>query len=62
LGVVELPGEIVSSLFGRSSEAARTAGCGGAAPTSAPERGAQKEQPGIFERGGNVIKKLNPFQ
>jgi uncharacterized protein involved in outer membrane biogenesis len=60
LGVVELPGEIVSSLFGRSSQATRTAGCGGDASTG-PARGAQKEQPGILERGGSVLKKLNPF-
>ncbi|HEY7607783.1 MAG TPA: AsmA family protein [Alphaproteobacteria bacterium] len=62
LGVVELPAEIVSSLFGRASQATRTAGCGGAAPTSPTASSGQKEQPGLLERGGNVIKKLNPFQ
>lgn len=60
LGVVELPGEIVTSIFGRSSQSQRAAGCGGDAPTSPAKPGAQKE--GILDRGGDVLKKLNPFQ
>lgn len=62
IGVVELPGEIVSSIFGRSSQAQRGAGCGGD-PASAPaNRGAQKDSPGILDRGGDALKKLNPFR
>jgi len=61
LGVVELPGEIVTSIFGRSSQATRAAGCGGDAPTTPAKPGTQKEQ-GILDRGGDVLKKLNPFQ
>lgn len=59
LGVVELPGEIVSSIFGRPSQATRSAGCGGA--PAAANRGAQRDSPGILDRGGEVLKKLNPF-
>ena len=61
LGVVELPGEIVSSIFGRSSQAQRSAGCGGDPAASPAKPGAQKERPGIIDRGGEVLKKLNPF-
>jgi uncharacterized protein involved in outer membrane biogenesis len=61
LGVVELPGEIVSSIFGRSSQGQRAAGCGGDPSAATPTRGAQKENPGILDRGGEVLKKLNPF-
>lgn len=62
LGVVELPGEIVSSIFGRSSLAQRGAGCGGTPAAGPASRGAQRDSPGILERGGDVLKKLNPFQ
>ncbi len=60
LGVVELPGEIVTSIFGRSSQAQRAAGCGGDPAASPGNRPAQ--QPGIIDRGGDVLKKLNPFR
>jgi uncharacterized protein involved in outer membrane biogenesis len=59
LGVVELPGEIVTSIFGRSSQAQRAAGCGGDPAAAMPSRGPQN--PGILDRGGEVLKKLNPF-
>jgi uncharacterized protein involved in outer membrane biogenesis len=63
LGVVELPGEIVSSIFGRSSQATRSAGCGGeASTTTSPAQRGQQKEPGILERGGDALKKLNPFQ
>lgn len=62
LGVVELPGEIVSSIFGRSSQAQRGAGCGGDPAAAPSNRGAQKESPGILDRGGDALKKLNPFR
>ena len=64
LGVVELPGEIVSSLFGRTtSQSTRSAGCGVDAPTSPAAQGPKKEEkPGLIERGGDALKKLNPFQ
>jgi len=61
LGVVELPGEIASSIFGRTSPATCTAGCGADAATS-PASGAPQKEQGILERGGDVIKRLNPFQ
>jgi hypothetical protein len=62
IGVVELPGEIVSSIFGRPSQAQRGAGCGGEPAAAPANRGAQKESPGILDRGGDVLKKLNPFR
>ena len=62
LGVVELPGEIVSSIFGRPSQAARAAGCGGTPAAAPANRGARRDSPGILDRGGEVLKKLNPFQ
>jgi uncharacterized protein involved in outer membrane biogenesis len=62
LGVVELPGEIVSSIFGRSSQAQRGAGCGGDPAAAPANRGTQKESPGILDRGGDALKKLNPFR
>src|SRR5581483_4678193 len=64
LGVVELPGEIVTSLFGRTtSQSTRSAGCGGEAPAGPAAQGPKKdEKPGIFERGGDALKKLNPFR
>jgi uncharacterized protein involved in outer membrane biogenesis len=63
LGVVELPGEIVSSIFGRPSQGTRSAGCGGDAGTTSttPPSRATQERPGIIERGGDVLKRLNPF-
>ncbi|MFO0988337.1 MAG: AsmA family protein [Alphaproteobacteria bacterium] len=63
LGVVDLPGEIASSIFGRPSQAQRGAGCGGE-PSSAPASrpGSQEKSPGIIERGGDALKKLNPFR
>jgi len=63
LGVVELPGEIVSSIFGRPSQGTRAAGCGGDAGTTstAPPGRATQERPGLIERGGDVLKRLNPF-
>ena len=62
LGVIELPGEIVSSIFGRSSQATRSAGCGGDATTSSPAgRDAQQKDPSLIQRGGDALKKLNPF-
>jgi uncharacterized protein involved in outer membrane biogenesis len=62
IGVVELPGEIVSSIFGRPSQAQRGAGCGGEPAAAPANRGAQKESPGILDRGGDVLKKLNPVR
>ncbi len=62
LGVVDLPGEIVSSIFGRSSQAQRGAGCGGDPAAAPANRGPQKDSPGILDRGGDALKKLNPFR
>jgi uncharacterized protein involved in outer membrane biogenesis len=59
LGVVDLPGEIVTSIFGRSSQPQRAAGCGGDPTAATPTRGPQN--PGILDRGGDMLKKLNPF-
>ena len=61
LGVVELPGEIVNSIFGRPSQAQRGAGCGGE-PSAAPASRPGARDPGILDRGGDVLKKLNPFR
>lgn len=55
LGVVELPGEIVTSLFGRASQGTRAAGCGGDAATGTPAARGQQKEPGLLQR-------LNPFQ
>lgn len=62
LGVVDLPGEIASSIFGRPSQAQRGAGCGGEPSATPASRGPQKETPGILDRGGDALKKLNPFR
>jgi uncharacterized protein involved in outer membrane biogenesis len=62
LGVVELPGEIVSSIFGRPSQAQRGAGCGGEPAAAPADRGTQRDTPGIIDRGGDVLRRLNPFR
>jgi uncharacterized protein involved in outer membrane biogenesis len=59
IGVVELPGEIFASIFGTRSGPNQRAGCGNTG-TAQPARPDDKDK-GFFERGGDVLKKLNPF-
>lgn len=59
IGVVELPGEIFASIFGTRSGANQRAGCGNTG-TAQPARSGDKDK-GFFERGGDVLRKLNPF-
>lgn len=59
VGVVELPGEIFSSIFGNRSGQPTRAGCGAASAT-APATPANKDD-GIVKRGTDVLKRINPF-
>jgi uncharacterized protein involved in outer membrane biogenesis len=58
IGVVELPGDIVSSIFGTRGSANARAGCGAAAAQAPARRGDDKT---IIQRGGDVLKRINPF-
>jgi uncharacterized protein involved in outer membrane biogenesis len=59
LGVVELPGEIVGSILGtRQAGSRRVAGCGGAPPS----RAARSRNGNLLDRGGDVLKRLDPFR
>jgi len=61
VGVFELPGDILGSIFGtRSGANTRNAGCGGTSSAATPNRGNDKS-PGLFQRGGDILKKVNPF-
>ncbi|MCW5770522.1 MAG: AsmA family protein [Rhodospirillaceae bacterium] len=60
LGVVELPGEILGSILGsRPGGSRRVAGCGGTPTAAAPQRGNNE---GLINRGGDVLKRINPFR
>lgn len=58
LGVVELPGEILGSILGsRTAGSRRVAGCGGA-----PAAATRGNNEGLLDRGGDVLKRINPFR